>query len=75
MRATFINFFSPYFSDCILCLLFCSDGVVIVNEPNISWAPSVSSDKLFVTRRSFVLSVARQHALDTHADALDGLDR
>lgn len=31
----------------------------------------VPSHEIFIARRSFVLGVSRQHALDAHADALD----
>jgi hypothetical protein len=43
-------------------------------EVDISRVPSVGTDEILVAGRSFVLGVARQHALKTDADALDVVD-
>lgn len=47
----------------------------MVVEINVLWPQSVAPDKLLVSRRSLVLAVARQHALEAHAHALDVLHR
>jgi hypothetical protein len=47
--------------------------IVMVIEIDVLGSLSVAPDKLFVARRPFVLAVARQHALDAHAHALDVL--
>ena len=48
-----------------------SDVIIVVVEINILRPQSVGSDELFISRRSLVLCVPRQHALQTHADAFD----
>jgi hypothetical protein len=50
-------------------------GVIMVVEVDVSRAKPVSSHKLVVARWSLVFGVARQHALNAHAYALDVLDR
>jgi hypothetical protein len=50
------------------------DGIVMEVEVDISRVPSVGTDEILVAGRSFVLGVARQHALKTDADALDVVD-
>lgn len=47
--------------------------VVMIIERNVPWSPPIRSHKFFVARWSLVLGVLCQHALDAHADALDGL--
>lgn len=51
-----------------------SDRVVVVVEVDVPWTPRVAPHKLLVARRSLVLRVARQHALNAHAYTLDVLD-
>lgn len=43
----------------------------MVVEIDIPWPQSIAPDKVLVTRRAFILGVARQHALQGHAHALD----
>jgi hypothetical protein len=54
-----------------------SDRGVVIDEPHIPDPPAArpghTPAKILVTRRSLVLGVSRQHALDAHADALDAL--
>ena len=47
----------------------------MVEELNVAGPLPVSADKLLIARRSFVLVIAREHALDAHTDALRVLDR
>ena len=47
----------------------------MVKKLDIAGSQLVASYKVLVTRRALVLVVARQHALDAHADTLDALDR
>lgn len=51
-----------------------SNGIIVVKEPDIPRPLRVPPHEILVARRSLVLRVARQHALDAHADALDVLD-
>ncbi len=46
----------------------------MVVELDVPWAQPVASHKFFVTRRTLVLGVTGQHALDAHADTLHILD-
>jgi len=43
-------------------------------EINVSRPPDVRPAKRLVPRRPLVLAVAREHALDAHADTLDVVD-
>ena len=47
----------------------------MVKELDVAGSQLVSSYKVLVTGGPLVLVVARQHALDAHADTLDTLDR
>ncbi len=47
--------------------------MIVIIEMNIPRTLQVAPHKLFIPRRTFVLVVARQHALDAHAYALDVL--
>jgi hypothetical protein len=51
-----------------------SYSVVVVVKFHIPWAQPVAPYKLFIPRRTLVLRVASEHALDTHADTLNILD-
>lgn len=51
------------------------NGFVVVDEIDVTGPSTITLDKLFVVRGSFVFHVARQHALDAHADTLCTLDR
>ena len=46
----------------------------MVEEVNIPWPSTVGSHKLRIALGPLVLGVAREHALQTHAHALDVLD-
>lgn len=50
------------------------NGGILIDEPDISGPLRVSADKLLVAGGTLVLGVARQHALDAHADALNIVD-
>lgn len=47
----------------------------MVVEIDVPGPQAVASDELFVARRPLILGIARQHALETHADTLDVLYR
>ena len=47
----------------------------MVVEINVPRPQSIAPDEFLVTRRAFVLGVARQHALQGHAHALNILHR
>lgn len=47
--------------------------IILVDERNISDAPTVVCHELAVTRGSLIARVCGQHALDAHTHALDGL--
>lgn len=49
--------------------------VVVVKEIDIPGPPSIVVDEIGITWGPFIPRVRSQHALDTHADALDGLNR
>lgn len=51
------------------------DCGVVVDKVNIAWPLSVAFDKIVVPGRTLAFRVARQHALDAHADTLGALDR
>lgn len=53
----------------------CLDRPIVKHEMNISRPQPVCSHKLGITRRSLVLGVASEHALQTQAGALDILHR
>lgn len=50
------------------------DVCILIDEPDVAGPLCVPAYEFFVAGGSFVLGVARQHALDAHADALDVLD-
>ena len=52
-----------------------SNRVIIVEESNISRPLRVPPHKVLIPRRPLALGVARQHALYTHANTLDVLNR
>lgn len=54
-----------------------SDRRIVVDEPDIPDSPSArhTPTKVLVTRRSLVLGVPGQHALDAHAHAFHALHR
>lgn len=56
------------------CIRSKLNGVVVVVKLNVPGPLPVPADELLVARRAFVLGVARQHALQAHAHALDVLD-
>lgn len=45
-------------------------GVIVIVEVDVSGPQAVSAHKVLVARRSLVLGVSCQHALDAHAHAL-----
>lgn len=47
--------------------------IVMIIEGDVAWSPPIRGHKLLIARRSLVLCILCQHALDTHADTLDGL--
>lgn len=47
----------------------------MVVKVDVFWSETVASDELLVSGRPLVLGIARQHALEAHAYALDVLDR
>lgn len=46
----------------------------MVMEANVPRPSPIRLDKLAIIRGSFILRIRRQHALDAHTDAFDGLD-
>jgi len=55
-----------------VCIL--SYVLIVIVKIDVPWAQPVRPDKLLVSRRPLRLGIARQHALDAHADALHILD-
>lgn len=51
-----------------------SHGVIVIHKVNVARPQPVLGHELLVARGPLVLGVARQHALDAHADALGALD-
>lgn len=51
------------------------DGIVVIEELDVSGPLLVTSHEVLVTGRSLILVVTRQHALNAHTDAGDALDR
>jgi hypothetical protein len=51
-----------------------SNGVIVVEELNVSGPLLIASHKVLIAGRSLIFVVARQHALDAHADARNALD-
>ena len=49
--------------------------VVFVNKANVPWSLPVPPHKFFISRRPFILRIARQHALQTHANTFNILYR
>jgi len=54
----------------IVVLLDPSNGIIMIIEINISWAFPVVGHEVLVSLRTLILSVPRQHALQTHANTL-----
>jgi len=54
----------------ILVLLHPSNGIIMIIEINISWAFPVVGYEVLISLRTLILSVSRQHALQTHANTL-----
>lgn len=55
-------------------LSLCLNRSILIDESDISRPLRISADELLVAGGTLILSVARQHALDAHADALDVVD-
>ena len=46
-------------------------GGILIDEPDVSGPLCVPANEILVAGGTLVFGVARQHALDAHADALD----
>lgn len=56
------------------CLPTPSHRVILIEKPDVPRPQRVPPHEILIPRRSLVLAVAGQHALDAHAHALDVLD-